>query len=252
MSKIHKLYSELAPLYDDFIQNKEFIREAEFVFQSIGAQNNHPHILELGCGTGCHLFALASFGCIVTGIDKSKDMLTLAMKKCPTSKIIECDFESNWPVVVENSYDAVVCLGTTIAYVAGYERIALLLSKLETVIKPNGFFIFDLWKTAGCSAGCDFEKIIKKRNGCELIRASEWIPEGDLLISKDCFVILPQDREPPQVVFDTHKLFLFDVSKLEHLLTQRGWIVEVYDGFKKRRFNDREQRAVFVAMWPST
>lgn len=51
------------------------------MFHDLLAVQRHDRILDIGCGTGNQLLALAKFGFDLTGVDASEDMLDIAMSR---------------------------------------------------------------------------------------------------------------------------------------------------------------------------
>ncbi|HVT12967.1 MAG TPA: class I SAM-dependent methyltransferase [Fimbriimonadaceae bacterium] len=57
----------------------------------------HPHVLEIGCGTGKASVALAQRGCRLTGIELGKSLAAIARRNLATfktAKVLEAEFES--------------------------------------------------------------------------------------------------------------------------------------------------------------
>lgn len=102
-----------AKSYDEWYKTPlgRFVDEIETkaVFDLLAPLPNMK-ILDVGCGTGNYSIKLAKLGCLVTGIDISKEMLLVAKNKCKDLNIqidlILGDVESL--PFSDNSFDAVV------------------------------------------------------------------------------------------------------------------------------------------------
>jgi glycine/sarcosine N-methyltransferase len=75
-------------------------------------------VLDCACGTGVHTEILAREGYNVVGSDASEHMLQVAREKLSTAGYDVSLYESAWrdlPKVVPGSYDAVICMGNSLA-----------------------------------------------------------------------------------------------------------------------------------------
>ncbi|APZ35621.1 hypothetical protein BOH66_16320 [Microbacterium aurum] len=50
-----------------------------------------PRLLDVGCGAGVNLRMFANEGCVVTGIDISPEMVTIAQENAPAAQVLEGD-----------------------------------------------------------------------------------------------------------------------------------------------------------------
>ena len=69
-----KLFNHYAKYYNLIYQTKDYKKEADFVYNWA---NKPKTILELGCGTGKHIYYLAPKVEQIIGTDASLDMLIL-------------------------------------------------------------------------------------------------------------------------------------------------------------------------------
>ena len=89
-------------------------------------------VLDVACGTGDMAVELVRYGCDVTGIDISEEMLAIAKRKVENAKWIVADAE-NLPFD-DNAFDAVTC-AFGVRNFAGLERG---LGEMVRVLKPGG------------------------------------------------------------------------------------------------------------------
>jgi 2-polyprenyl-3-methyl-5-hydroxy-6-metoxy-1,4-benzoquinol methylase len=80
------------------------------LFQSLG-DVKHVHILDLGTGTGRAAIALARRGAIVTGVDASSEMLSVARRRASEEGLsIEfAEGDAHMLVFPDRAFDATVC-----------------------------------------------------------------------------------------------------------------------------------------------
>ena len=67
-------YKEFAKYYDKFYQNKDYVKEVNFLMNFI---NPKDRVIDIGCGTGIHASLLSQKGLKVDGLDMSKEMLDI-------------------------------------------------------------------------------------------------------------------------------------------------------------------------------
>ncbi len=94
-------------------------------------------VLDAGCGTGIFSLKLAKKGCVVTGIDISRDMMTIAQKKAREHNELTIDFklmDINSLEFDENVFDAVFSM-TAFEFVKQPEKAY---AELYRVLKPGG------------------------------------------------------------------------------------------------------------------
>lgn len=94
--------------------------------------NSQFSVLDVACGTGDMVVALAKRGCTVTGIDLSKEMLDVARHKTTSATFLLGDAEAlPFP---DGSFDAVTCAFG----VRNFVHLELGLSEMLRVLKPGG------------------------------------------------------------------------------------------------------------------
>ena len=102
--------------------------------------------LDVGCGSGKFTIALASRGMDMTGLDKSSDMLRVAMDSSRRAgkriTYLEGDILDT-PLGVER-YDLVTAMCDVFNYVVDEERLSEVFSSIYTSIKSGGTLIFDV------------------------------------------------------------------------------------------------------------
>ena len=101
-----------------------------------GAQS----VLELGCGTGAILAGLGS-GLSLTGIDRSRDMLDIARRRCPTARLVEGDITN---FELSEHFDVVVCVYDTLNHVTNFDLWPTVFANVAAHLNDGGIFIFDL------------------------------------------------------------------------------------------------------------
>jgi SAM-dependent methyltransferase len=150
----HQPYDELAGIYDHFQRHLDPTEWASYLHRlylrterthTCQGEDGKPLLVELGCGTGRMLAALADVGFDVIGIDASPGMLqaareTFAEKKATPLLLLQdiSDFE------LFGTVDCVVCLLDTVNHLTSEEAVRRCFARTANYLHPGGVFIFDL------------------------------------------------------------------------------------------------------------
>jgi SAM-dependent methyltransferase len=119
-------------------------RDIEFLVESteLGAGAT---VLDVGCGDGAHCFSLAKRGFVVTGVDNSLSQLLAASQRNESSAagvtFLHGDMRQ---LPVDDSYDAVICLGSTFGYFEE-EQNRQTLEHLRDRLKPDGKLVLQVF-----------------------------------------------------------------------------------------------------------
>jgi glycine/sarcosine N-methyltransferase len=136
-------YENFADRYD-WMKLKNPARE-EF-FRRIFSEHGVTRVLDCSCGTGQDLIMFHSLGCEVAGSDLSPAMLDQAKKNLDGAgldiTIQKTDFrelEANF----DSSFDAVVCLSSSINEILEDAEALRALRSMKSVLRPGGILVFD-------------------------------------------------------------------------------------------------------------
>jgi ubiquinone/menaquinone biosynthesis C-methylase UbiE len=105
-----KFFEDEAPRYLDncFTKNTEY--EISFLINELGLKKG-DRILDIGCGTGRHSLGLAKEGMIMTGIDLSPDMLTIARQKAQELGLNITFIQQDASLIkLEEKFDHAICI----------------------------------------------------------------------------------------------------------------------------------------------
>jgi SAM-dependent methyltransferase len=138
---------EYASSYDLLYGDKDYGKEVEFLEWIFTKYALGPKtILDLGCGTGGHALELAKRGYEVTGIDRSKEMLDIAIEKAGRSnldiKFVKGDIAD---LELRKRFDAAISMFAVMSYQATDEAIRGVCETARAHLSGRGIFIFDCW-----------------------------------------------------------------------------------------------------------
>ncbi len=128
--------------YDDALAGSTlFVADERFVGRHCPAPGR---LIDLGCGTGRLLLALARRGYRVLGVDLSPEMLAVAREKSAVAGLPVDLLRANLAeldAVAGDSFDYAACLFSTLGMVAGAEARRRVLMHAFRVLRPGGRFV---------------------------------------------------------------------------------------------------------------
>jgi glycine/sarcosine N-methyltransferase len=139
------LYEGFAERYDRFYA--KFGRHDPNVvsfYRQLFDENDVHSILDCACGTGRDLHLFHSLGCDVVGSDISESMLTQAQKN-----LTGCDLHvplhqadyRELPDHFSRSFDAVVCLSSSILHMPDNEQVLRAFASMRSVLRDGGLLV---------------------------------------------------------------------------------------------------------------
>ena len=146
------MFTSIARYYRIIYKNKNYAQEALAVHTIIGKylHRNNLSLLDLGCGIGRHITEFARLGYTVTGVDRSRSMLSQARKELGIrhvhAKLLQSSIQR---LKLPSLFDVVVSLFHVLSYQLEQEDAALFFSQAYTHLKSGGLFIFDCWYGPG-------------------------------------------------------------------------------------------------------
>ncbi len=140
------MYKSIAKYYD-MLGWGEFHDIAWPRLKPMLEQHKCRSYLDLACGTGTLAFTVAKLGIEVVGLDKSKEMLTMAEKSLrhfavkPGPTFAKRDMSR---FSLRRKFDAVGCFFDAINHVLEAEKIVAICERAYQHLNPGGFFMFDV------------------------------------------------------------------------------------------------------------
>jgi ubiquinone/menaquinone biosynthesis C-methylase UbiE len=136
-------FSRTARWYDALYVHglgKDYAAESAAVADLITARRPEAAtLLDVACGTGLHLVHLAErFECV--GLDVEGGMLGVARERLPTVSFVEGDMAA---FDLGQRFDAVVCLFSSIAYMATEGRLRAAVTSMASHLEPGGVLVVE-------------------------------------------------------------------------------------------------------------
>ena len=136
-------YKAFAQFYDYLTENVDYKVRSDYISNFFSEYNNGGNkVLDLACGTGTMSLLLAEKGYLVTGIDLSDDMLTVAENKCDGKvKFLKgnmTDFS------LPDKFDYCLCSLDSINHLDGIKEVKKCFDCVYNSLNNNGVFVFDV------------------------------------------------------------------------------------------------------------
>lgn len=235
--------------YDLLYKDKDYKKEVDYIDFLI--KKYHPDsesaksVLELGCGTGRHAEYLIQKGYEVYGVDKSLEMLDIAIKryheKQSRATFIHSDIRN---LQLKKKFDIVMSLFHVVSYQTTNESVLQSFLTAKNHLKENGIFIFDFWYGPGVLN--DKPQVRVKRlndDYIEVVRVAEPVMRITENIVEVYYQILIRDKKTKICTEqkEQHLMRYFFLPELEFLLGSCGLkinkAVEWLDDFKELSLN---------------
>ena len=216
----HKDYTEIAlaaaKVVDQLLQNN-------FSFPA--------HLVDLGCGSGVLLKAIAANGHRTTGIDTSADLLSIAKQEVPQANLIQHSiYDCELPKA-----DVFIATGEVFNYNFDQQhhlnRLVRFFSKTYQALPKDGFLVFDLIE-AGVLNG--------QKKQCKIVDHASWTmfielienDEGTHLTRKMTYFIKEGQGACYQKDSEQHDVLLFHRETIKATLSQVGFQkIDLMEGY---------------------
>jgi len=129
-----------AKYYDYLHSNKECNIEQLKIIISFAKNNKFVKLLDIGCGTGYHVYMLDKMKYEVTGLDKSADMISQAKLKYSNCEFMIGDYLQN-NLFDYNSFTHLICLNKTFY---SFKDKELFFEKSNLLLNADGLLIIHI------------------------------------------------------------------------------------------------------------
>jgi len=139
------MFSKSTALYDAIYSFKDYQSETEILQALIERHKQSPgmDLLDVACGTGAHITHLRTHY-RVQGLDLDPQMVEFARQKFPGITFHEADMVD---FALEERFDAVVCLFSSIGYLRKEARLRAAVQNMAHHLKPGGVLVIEPWLT---------------------------------------------------------------------------------------------------------
>ncbi len=200
-------------------------------------------ILDVPCGQGRHAHLLAEAGYDVHGVDLSRDLLALAVKRGTGTglKYTRGDMRQ-LPTVWAGRFDAVINLFTSFGFFLDPTDDARVIGEFARVLKPGGLLIWHGGSRDGVMAKFLERDWWTTRNGTVIGHERSFDPLSGVMTVRSTW------RGPKNSGEREHRIRLYTATRLAELCRDAGLIVaQAHDGWRDRPLSRRSSEMLLVA-----
>ena len=236
-------YSKIVLIYDYMMRHVNYSEWAKYI-NSVFINNklNSGEIVDISCGTGLFLKELKKIGYKLYGSDNSYDMISRAKSKSNNLGIhyFVMDMRN---IYLKKKFDAVVSLFDSINYLITEDDILKNLCSVDSILKDNGLFIFDICTEANSLK--NFYNYTEKGK-CDNIlytRKSYYIKDERIQVNK--FKII--DKNNNENYSEIHKQRIYYPEEIEEIIKESPLkLISMYDDFTFYPPSNKTERIHFV------
>ena len=240
-------YQGLAPVYDYVMRHVDYDEWVAYV-QSLFERWDYSatRIVDLACGTGNISFELHRLNYEVTGVDLSDDMLRVAEAKGGNTGI-EFVQRDLCQLAGLGPFDAAVCMYDSFNYLLETEDLDEALTSVETIVRPEGLFIFDICTEHNSLRY--FRDMRDREEGPGFAYERHSTYDAETRLQRNHFVIHFDTQD--EVLEETHIQRIYPVSTvIERVEASSFELLDLYDGFTFNRGTEISDRIHFVLRAP--
>ena len=216
MEHFGKLYTKY---YNLLYKDKDYLMEYAYIKKLIDKYGtNGKNILDIGCGTGKHLFHFKKNGFVVSGIDASKNMITEAKNYLQQNiNLLFCnasEFKFN------KRFDTIISLFHVMNYLTENDELERVFQNISKHLKRNGLFIFDFWYGPAVLTDLPVVRIKKLTdNDLHITRITEPVMNFNQNIAVIDFEIIIEDIKTKLIerIYETHSMRYLFLPEIDHL-----------------------------------
>lgn len=236
------IFDDLGTDWEAIVNARDTEYEADFIRETAVKKGI---VLDLCCGTGRHVVALAKRGCNVAGMDVSQKLLAIAKMRMRRANVrlplVRADMRF-FPFR-DSVFATILSMFTSFGYLPSESEDALSLLEINRTLKSRGKFLLDL---------ANRDHIIKG------FRERDWAEFAPFYLLEKRSLDLKTSRLSSQwtligkktghIKSIQHNVRLYTYARVEQLLSETGLAVEnVYGGYDKQDFALETSRMIITA-----
>ncbi|MGQ9632479.1 MAG: class I SAM-dependent methyltransferase [bacterium] len=201
-------------------------------------------ILDVGCGTGRDLDILSRTCPDCWGVDYLPEMIEFARSRRPHLHLEVGDMRT---VRLGRTFDAIICMGSAFMYALSNEDVDRVLETFVAHSHTGTLLILDIINAVGYLGGGSFKEIIETsvsspKFSATAVSVNSFDRRRQLLVRRRTWNIPGQP-----IVEDFCQYRLFFPAELEHLLSEKGFLVAGMFDNKELRESDLSGPRLYIA-----
>ena len=243
-------YGKFAEVYDLLMRDVPYTAWARYLQELFAQFGVLPgqRVLDCACGTGEFAIRLHQAGYVVTGLDRSEEMLAVAQKKARKAGAkIPFVLQDMRYLALHQPVFAINCACDGVNYLLEDEDVRSFFMSANRALQENGVLLFDI------SSAYKLEQVLGNRTYGEDTKAITYLwqncfdPDSRLLEMKLAF-FLPQANELYERFDERHVQRAYRAEELSEMLEKTGFqLAGIYEWPGKGAPAENSERIQFVA-----
>ncbi|MBQ1252161.1 MAG: class I SAM-dependent methyltransferase, partial [Firmicutes bacterium] len=220
-----KVYKNLAPYYDRFMDHINYEQEAEHLYRFLFQINKmNGRLLDIGAGSGGHMLPLLAMGIKTDGLDYSEGMIDVLNRKIEkqhhSAHLYAADMRD---FTTEHRYDVIYCLGETIHHLEGIEDFKAFLRCADAALKDNGYLIFSWQEAEYFDELADCGDFYETHGDDYLLWSCELADDEDAAYVNYTAFVQGEEEEQYHRIRETHRLAVYDHEDIINAVLDAGF-----------------------------
>lgn len=240
-------YSRFAQYYDMLTQNVHYSQRAAFFDKLVKKFHGRKGILlDLGCGTGSLSEEMARLGYDVIGVDRSQEMLSVALgKKGESGLDIQYLSQDMTALDLYGTVDVTLCALDTLNHLSSLDQVKKTFERVSLFTNPGGLFFFDVNTPYK-------HQYVLGQNTYVYDTGNVYCVWQNSFLESDCQVLIHLDFfEKSQNVYyrseESFSEYAYSIGQLESLLRETGFkLLGEFDGDTLAHPREQSERIVFA------
>ena len=243
-------YGRFAAVYDSLMRSVNYDAWAAYIVSLLAEKNVRPgdSILDCACGTGELSVRLSKRGFLVTGIDRSEEMLEIAQKKARLAgQKIPFVCQDMRALSLHKPVSAVVCACDGVNYLLTKKDVGAFFDSAFAALKPNGAMLFDVSSAYKLECVLGGQTYGEDTSECAYLWQNAFDPESRLIEMNLSFFV-PDGAGKYTRFTERHVQRAHTVEELQSALVKSGFTdCRVYEAFTRSEPNAASERIQFSA-----
>lgn len=243
-------YGRFAAVYDSLMRSVNYDTWAAYIVSLLAEQNVHPgdFILDCACGTGELSIRLSKLGFLVTGVDRSEEMLEIAQKKARlVGQKIPFVCQDMRALSLHKPVSAVVCACDGVNYLLTKKDVSSFFNSAFAALKPNGALLFDVSSAYKLECVLGGQTYGEDTSECAYLWQNAFDPESRLIEMNLSFFV-PDGAGKYTRFTERHVQRAHTVEELQSVLVKSGFTdCRAYEAFTRIEPNAASERIQFSA-----
>ena len=229
-------FQEYSKYYNLLYKDKNYKSESEYISAIINKYNNNAiKLLDIGCGTGIHASEFSKKGFLVTGMDISNTMLSVAKENYDNIEFVYGDIRD---FKLESKFSIISSLFHVMSYQSTNEDLINAFNCVNNHLEEGGYFIFDCWYGPGVKNSAPTVRVKRfEDENIKVVRIAEPIEDVNLNIIDVNFDVYIVDKSNLKVsnFKESHRMRYLFQPEVELLCAKFN--MKVIDCFKWLSFD---------------